>query len=106
MAIGKICNRIVVVVTDSDSVTTAAELMREHPIGSLVVIKNEAGRKIPVGIFTDRDIAVGVVALGLDPSATKVGDVISGDVTCVRENAGVAEVAALIQQKVFAGYRS
>jgi len=99
VAIGEICNREVVFAKPSESVLSAALLMREHHVGSLVVIEESAGRRVPAGILTDRDIAVGVVALGLDPEATLVGAVMSPEVVVVREDAGVADTVALMRQK-------
>ena len=99
MAIGEICNREVVFTRPNESVRSAALLMREHHVGSLVVVDEAGGRRIPAGILTDRDIAVGVVALGLDPEATLVGAVMSPEVIVEREDRGVAETVALMRQK-------
>jgi CBS domain-containing protein len=99
VAIGEICNREVVFARPNESVRSAALLMREHHVGSLVVVDEAGGRPIPAGILTDRDIAVGVVALGLDPEATLVGAVMSPEVIVEREDAGVAETVALMRQK-------
>ncbi|CAG4884425.1 conserved protein of unknown function [Georgfuchsia toluolica] len=99
MAIGEICSRVVTFVKTNDSIVTSTELMRKQHIGSLVVIDGRDGKNIPVGMFTDRDVAVGVVAIGLDPALTTVGDVMSPELVCVREDAGVAEVMALMRQK-------
>ena len=52
------------------TVAEAAREMRDGDVGSVVVIENG---KV-AGIITDRDIAVRVVAQGLDPDATKVGE--------------------------------
>ncbi len=99
MAIGEICNREVVFARPNESVQSAAILMREHHVGSLVVVEDSGGKRIPTGIITDRDIAVGVVALGLDPDATLVGTVMSPELVRAREDAGVAETVALMRQK-------
>ena len=99
MAIGEICNREVVFARQNESVRSAALLMREQHVGSLVVVDESGGKRIPAGILTDRDIAVGVVALGLDPEATPVGAVMSPEVVVEREDAGVAETVALMRQK-------
>ena len=99
MAIGEICNREVVFARPNESVLSAALLMREHHVGSLVVVDEADGKRVPTGIITDRDIAVGVVALGLDPDATLVGAVMSPELIRAREDAGVAETVALMRQK-------
>lgn len=77
MAIGEICNRHVLFARREDTVKTAARLMREFHIGSVVVIDETNGLRQPVGIVTDRDITVAVLALGLDPEVIRVGDIMA-----------------------------
>ncbi len=99
MAIGEICSREVVFVTMSECVADAARLMREHHVGSLVVATGDpGGRRIPVGMITDRDVAVGVVALGLDPGATTVEAAMRPGLVSVREDEGVGRAVALMKQ--------
>jgi CBS domain-containing protein len=64
-------------VTSQTSIREAARLMEEEDVGSLPVV-DEGARLI--GILTDRDVAVRVVGGGLDPEATRVGEVASADV--------------------------
>lgn len=77
MAIGEICSREVLFARRDTTVKAAAALMRESHIGSIIVVDEPNGKRIPAGILTDRDIVVAVVALGLDPNAIQVGDVMS-----------------------------
>ena len=72
MAIGEICSREVVFVARSESCAQAARLMRENHVGSLVVVAKPGTPVMPVGMITDRDLAVGVMALGLDAEKTLV----------------------------------
>jgi CBS domain-containing protein len=66
----------------SDSINRAAEIMRSEDVGPVPVVSEDGTRKL-TGIITDRDIAIKVVAAGLDPRSTRVGDIISTDpVTC------------------------
>lgn len=97
MAIGEICSREVVFAGRNDSVTQAAKLMRENHVGCLVVADQDAGKRVPVGMLTDRDITVGVVAPGLDADAILVGDVMSTELLSVREDAGIAETVELMR---------
>ena len=60
MGLGEICSRDVVFVRRGESVALACRLMREHHVGSLVVVEERAGARAPVGMFTDRDVAIGV----------------------------------------------
>lgn len=96
MSIGEICSRAVVFVAPGESVAQAARLMREHHIGSLVVVEGGPSGRRPIGMVTDRDVAVGVVALGLDPEATPVEVAMRGSVAAVREDEGVGRAVALM----------
>ena len=64
-------------VTPETPVREVARLMEEEDVGSLPVV--DEGARL-VGIVTDRDVAVRVVGAGLDPEATRVGEVASADV--------------------------
>jgi CBS domain-containing protein len=66
----------------SDFVAKAAGLMKSNNIGSIPVIENEQTKKL-VGIVTDRDLALKIVANGLDAKSTKVEAVMTRKVeTC------------------------
>lgn len=62
MKIGKVCNREVIVTDKGSNVLEAAKLMRQHHAGSLLVISKDSDGIRPVGIITDRDIVVEVLA--------------------------------------------
>jgi len=85
MMIGEICNRDVVVVDRDVSVREAAALLREHHVGDLVVVDKVGGRTVPVGVITDRDVAIEVVAMGVDPEMIKVGEVMGPELVTAGE---------------------
>ena len=60
----------------TDSVKRAAELMKSENVGPIPVIDNEQDRKL-VGIITDRDLVVKVIAEGCDASSTQVESVMT-----------------------------
>lgn len=97
MAIGEICSREVVFVARSESCAQAARLMRENHVGSLVVVEEAAAPGVPLGMITDRDLAVGVMALGLDPEKTLVEAVMRPRIALVRESEGVGRAIALMR---------
>jgi CBS domain-containing protein len=99
MAVGEICNREVVIAEKSMSVVDAAQLMRSHHVGDLVVVEEQGGRKHSVGILTDRDIVVEVVAAGVNPDALKVGDIMGPEVATVRESEGLFEALRYVRNK-------
>lgn len=99
MAIGEICNRKVVIVERSASVPVAARLMRQHHVGDLVVVDVAGDRTRPVGIVTDRDIVLEVVAMDLAADALTVGDIMAPELVTVREAEGVFETIRYMREK-------
>lgn len=98
--IGEICNRDVIYTTPEASVCAVAKLMRQHHVGSIVVVADaEAETKVPVGIVTDRDIVVEVTAMELDPAVLTVGDIMSGELITAREHQGLLETMEIMRQK-------
>jgi CBS domain-containing protein len=70
----------------NDLVSKVAELMKSKDIGPVPVIENEQTRKL-VGIVTDRDLALKIVAEGRDPKSTKANEVMTREVvTCRAED--------------------
>ena len=99
MSIGEICSREVVCAKRDATVKTAARLMREYHVGSVVVVDEPEGKRIPAGILTDRDITVAVVTLGLDPAVIQIGDILGTRMVSGKEDWGIAEVVELMQLK-------
>jgi CBS domain-containing protein len=86
MNIRKLCTTDTVSCARHESVQGAALLMRKHHVGDVVVVDDPDGERTPVGIVTDRDIVVSVIALGLDPVSLEVGDVMSDDLLTACEH--------------------
>ncbi|MCC6301498.1 MAG: CBS domain-containing protein [Gammaproteobacteria bacterium] len=85
MTVGRVCNRDVVVTRAEDSLRSVAQLMREYHIGDVVVVEERDGATVPVGIVTDRDLVVEVIAAGVAPDALGVGDVMSFELVTAHE---------------------
>jgi CBS domain-containing protein len=86
----KKCNEVMtkdpVCCLPNDSVAKAAELMKSGNIGSIPVIENEQSQKL-VGIVTDRDLALKIVAGALDGRSTTVEAVMTRKVvTCLADD--------------------
>lgn len=92
MNIGDICSRAVVSIGVNDPVRQAAEMMRNYHVGSLVVTESRDGGLMPVGMLTDRDIVVGIVAKDVDPLTVTVGDIMSPDPLIAAEDDDVGEI--------------
>ncbi len=91
MSVGQFCNRDTVILRKEDSIVDAAKLMREFHVGSAIVVEDSTGGVKPVGIVTDRDLVVEILAAELDPSAVTIGDIMSYDLITAREEDGLWE---------------
>jgi CBS domain-containing protein len=99
MAIGEICNREVIYVNRDVTVHAACRLMRHYHVGSLVVVDEVDGKRLPVGILTDRDIVVEINAMDLDPKVITAGDIMSQELVLVPEDQGVLETIEIMRVK-------
>jgi CBS domain-containing protein len=79
-------------VEPSTTVVEAARLMRSEDVGSLPVVE---GHRL-VGIVTDRDIVLRVVAEGKDPQSTTVSEIVSGDLVTVEPDQDLDEALRLM----------
>ncbi len=88
MTAGEVCNRKVVIAHRDDSIADAARRIRDFHVGTLVVVEEPGeARRHPVGILTDRDIVVRVLAEnGRHLEALHVGDVMTRDLVTSRED--------------------
>lgn len=99
MPIGEICNREVIIVQRDTTVQEAARLMRQHHVGALVVVKEVSGKRKPVGLVTDRDLVVEVLATQLDAEAITMGDIMLPELVTVPENSGVFEAIQFMRAR-------
>lgn len=98
--IGGICSRDVVFTMGDTTVSAAAKLMREHHVGSIVVVEEmNGGKRRPLGIVTDRDIVVEVVAPGLDAETITVGDIMTTELVTASESEGLLETMEIMRYK-------
>ena len=99
MSVGEICNREVIIVHRDETAQEAAKLMRQHHVGDVVVVENRNGVSAPVGLVTDRDVVVEIVATELDEATMTVGDIMAQELFTVKESTGVFESIQYMRRK-------
>lgn len=99
MRAADICTRDVICIDPDVSVTDAARLMRARHAGALVVIEQPNGERIPVGMLTDRDIVMSVVAAGVAAEALKACDIMSSPVVSCGEDHHLLEIVSIMRAK-------
>jgi CBS domain-containing protein len=86
MNVGEFCGREVVIASKEATIVEVAKLMRKHHVGDVVIVEHDRSPPMPIGIITDRDIVVELVAAEVPLEAVRVGDVMSYDLVTARED--------------------
>jgi len=86
MSVGTLCNREVAVTGADTSIAEAARLMRRRHVGDLVILSEDEERR-PVGLVTDRDLVVEVLAEDVAPDSISVADVMTRTLVTIDEDA-------------------
>lgn len=76
----------------------AAEMMRQQKIGSIVAVEENNGKHFPVGILTDRDIIVEVIAENIDTKKLTVEDVMSRNLVTLNKRASIFAAIQLMER--------
>lgn len=99
MKTGELCMRDVVVVNGDSGIVEIAGLMREYHVGDVVVVKEKGGNRQPVGIVTDRDIVLEIVAREVPLGSCAAIDIMSGNLVTANENDDVWQVLEVMREK-------
>lgn len=87
MSVGQFCNRETIIADRQTPIVDVAKLMRQHHVGSVIVTEDLGdGAVVPVGIVTDRDLVVEILAAEVDPEQVTVGDVMSYELVTAHED--------------------
>ena len=99
MTAGEYCNREVLIVEPEFSLTEVASMMREHHVGTLVVVDREGEVSYPVGVITDRDLVIEVIAQQVPLDALVVKDVMNKELVSITEQETLLNTIALMHSK-------
>jgi len=92
MLLKSFCTPDVICCSPKMTAQAAAVLMRQKHTGDLVVVDDLDQDQVPLGIVTDRDLVIEVLAKELDPTRTSVRSILRTPVVIAHEHEDVAEV--------------
>jgi CBS domain-containing protein len=98
MSVQRICQPAVDVASLGESVQAIAERMRQRTVGCLVVVN---ARREPIGMVTDRDLVIRVLAEGKDPFITTIDDVMTRQLKTIREDGTIEQALLLMRGGAF-----
>jgi len=99
MNVGNICNRKVIFADVGINLLDASKLMREHHVGSIIVTQRETGGDRPLGIITDRDLVVEVMAEEIEPQNVTLKDAMTRHPLIAYESDDCYEVLERMREK-------
>ena len=99
MSIGTICARDTIIAKREDTIAEVAKLMRKHHVGDIVVVKPSDDGNVPIGIVTDRDLVIEILAQGLSPDSVTVGDIMSYEVVTAYDSDGIWDTVQKMRSK-------
>jgi CBS domain-containing protein len=99
MAIDEFYETAVITITKEASIQEAATLMRENNIGNIIVVDEEGNSPTPIGILTDRDIVIKVIAERADVNNVTVGEVMAENIQVFLKEEGVKEILNEMKEK-------
>lgn len=97
MNIAGLCQTVIVTVNSEASLQEAALLMREKHVGALVITDDAEPPRV-VGVVTDRDLAIEVLARQLDTAGTRIGELASDSLVSVPGTASILEAVAAMDE--------
>ncbi len=99
MRVDAVCSKNVIVVARDESVQTVAHLMREYHVGAVVVTEELHGQRRPVGVVTDRDLVVEILAKDLEIGSVTAGDLIAEHLVTVEADSSVLEAIEIMSNR-------
>ncbi len=84
--------------TSDSSLQEAAKMMKDNDCGCIPVVESQENKK-PVGVITDRDIALRAVAAGKNPLDLTVKDAMTSNVETVKKDTSVEDCCNLMEDK-------
>lgn len=99
MNVSDFCERDVVTIESSGTLVDAAKLMRHFHVGYVVITEEKKKKLYPLGIVTDRDVVVEVVATELDPETITVSDIMQQNLFVVQDDADITKTLEMMTDK-------
>ncbi len=98
MNVADVMTRNVTYVAEDTSLVDVARIMRKDHVGDVVVTRRSEPGSRPVGILTDRDIVIQVIAEEAELSTLTAGDAMSRELVTVSDSASLVEAVTQMGQ--------
>lgn len=97
MFVGQYCDKKISTLTQDSSILDAAKVMRKNHVGEVIIVENKMGNTIPVGLITDRDIVVEILAMEIDIETINLGSVMCIELITVNYDSSLNKALEIMQ---------
>ena len=99
MAVNEFCNREVVIANRETGIVELAQLMRQHHVGDVVIVDSSSEKAVPIGIVTDRDIVLEVIAREKPLDSITADDIMCRELLVAKEQDGIWTILQRMRTK-------
>lgn len=97
MSIAQYCTKEVSLLTQDSSILEAAQMMRKNHVGEVIIVEHQKGKTIPVGIITDRDLVIEVIAMEVNIDQINLGSIMSIELITVLDGSDLDKALQIMQ---------
>jgi CBS domain-containing protein len=97
ITVEQVCVHTVVTIQHDLPIMQCAKIMHDEQVGSLIITEVRDGLRLPIGILTDRDITIKVVAFALDPHVFTARDIMAQPLVTARMDESLVSVLTRMQ---------
>lgn len=97
MSVGQHCDKKMSLLAQDASILEAAQVMRKNHVGEVVIVEQQADKTIPVGIITDRDLVIEIIAMEIDLEQINVGSIVCFEIITVSKDTSLTKALEIMQ---------
>ncbi len=97
MFVGQYCDKKISTLTQDSSILDAAQVMRKNHVGEVIIVEKKMGKVIPVGLITDRDLVVEILAMEIDIETINLGCIMCIELVTVNYDSSLNKALEIMQ---------
>ncbi len=97
MSVSQYCDKKISTLTQDSSILEAAQLMRTNHVGEVIIVQRQQGKTVPVGLITDRDLVIEIIAMEIDIDKITLGSIMCLELITVNHDSSLKQALELLQ---------
>lgn len=97
MSLRQYCDNEVSLLTQDSSILEAAQVMRKNHVGEVIIVEHQKAKTIPLGIVTDRDLVIEIMAMEVDVEKINLGSIMCFELITVSDDTSLNDALEIMQ---------